>query len=182
MTAPRLPQDQTLTAYRLFHDLQLNTLEIALRFSNGDQVAALRMEPSIANSLAAFREELRKARVGMRKRHAINPGDRWNSLTAISSCGADGHGRAVWMFRCDCGREKARLVYTVVRGQSTKCGYCSAQENAAKRPKSTERDEAILAALSRGERVPSIAAQMGLTLNTVYGVKYRLSPAEGSVV
>ena len=42
----------------------------------------------------------------------IKTGDKFGRLTAVKSCYKDGHLHWLWLFRCDCGKEKI-----VVKGE-----------------------------------------------------------------
>ncbi len=49
-------------------------------------------------------------------------GKRFGHLTAIRYLETRGTRREYWLFKCDCGREKAILKYNVTSGKSTNCG------------------------------------------------------------
>ena len=45
-----------------------------------------------------------------------------NRLTAIRECGRNKHGHSLWLFRCDCGKEKVIEKFSVTRGTTKSCG------------------------------------------------------------
>lgn len=49
-------------------------------------------------------------------------GKKFNRLTAIRYVGKDNGGRALWLFKCDCGIEKVIQGYSVSSGKTISCG------------------------------------------------------------
>jgi len=61
------------------------------------------------------------------KKYHIQPGDKFNRLTAIKLDHIGKHYRSYFLFKCDCGNEKVILGAGVVGGNTKSCG-CLAQE------------------------------------------------------
>ena len=61
----------------------------------------------------------------------IAPGMKFNRLTAVRPGGRNKYGRKMWVFRCDCGREKEIKPCEVVSGSIKSCG-CLLSYNARK--------------------------------------------------
>ena len=55
-------------------------------------------------------------------------GIRYGMLEAVEQHGFDKYGRAVWLWRCDCGNEKEIQAYAVRCGHTRSCG-CLVKEN-----------------------------------------------------
>ena len=55
-------------------------------------------------------------------------GMRYGRLVAVEQRGFDNHGRAVWLWRCDCGTEKELQAYVVRNGHAKSCG-CLLKDN-----------------------------------------------------
>lgn len=57
------------------------------------------------------------------KPRAGKPGERYHHLEAIKPTGErDKHGRAWWIFKCDCGKEITAVFYTVRHARKKSCG------------------------------------------------------------
>lgn len=52
---------------------------------------------------------------------------RFGRIVAIQFAGMDRHGNVRWLCRCDCGKEKAILGYTLTNGATSSCG-CLGEE------------------------------------------------------
>lgn len=59
-------------------------------------------------------------------------GQKYNHLTAIKVAGRDKHGRATWLFRCDCGKEVVIGLNNVRTGNTKSCG-CMKHKPSSKR-------------------------------------------------
>lgn len=110
-------------------------------------------------------------------------GARFGSLTVLAYAGQNEHKQAMWLCRCDCGNERSRIAYAVTNGLTTKCIVCHTREVGARRRSCAARDAAILAACGLGTPYPTIASELGTTVNAVAGVVRRakqsgLLPAE----
>ena len=57
-------------------------------------------------------------------------GEKFGRLTAVRRDGSDAHGKARWIFACDCGGEIKATASLVKRGATQSCG-CLRQESAA---------------------------------------------------
>lgn len=49
-------------------------------------------------------------------------GQKFGKLTAIRPVGEDSHKRAVWLFKCDCGKDYIGPLYNVKSGNTKSCG------------------------------------------------------------
>jgi len=72
-----------------------------------------------------FQEAIEKPRRGEETR----PGQRFNSLVAIKPVRIERNAlgqivNRLWLFRCDCGKEKVIRLYDVLRNTTKTCGYC----------------------------------------------------------
>jgi hypothetical protein len=56
-------------------------------------------------------------------------GVRYGRLVGIRRCGSDSRGRAIWLWHCDCGNEKAIQAYVVKNGSSKSCGCLLKEAN-----------------------------------------------------
>src|SRR6266699_2957182 len=54
----------------------------------------------------------------------LQPGQRFNKLTAVAPAGHESHGRKkpLWLFRCDCGSEFVVRLESVKGGNTKSCG------------------------------------------------------------
>lgn len=52
----------------------------------------------------------------------INPGERFHHLVADKCVGKNNHGKALWVFLCDCGKIVTRMASNVKRGNTQSCG------------------------------------------------------------
>lgn len=52
----------------------------------------------------------------------VESGMKFNRLTAIREAGRDKNGHSLWLFKCDCGKEKIIERYQVVKGGTKSCG------------------------------------------------------------
>lgn len=68
----------------------------------------------------------------MRKQTFIQPGDRFNRLTAVSYDHTGKHSRRHFRFRCDCGREIVVSAEAVISGNTKSCG-CIRRDSCIKR-------------------------------------------------
>lgn len=59
-------------------------------------------------------------------------GQRFNRLTAVERRGSDKHGKAVWLFRCDCGSDTLLSPSIATSGKTKSCG-CLGNESRASR-------------------------------------------------
>ena len=59
----------------------------------------------------------------------VKPGMRFGRLTAVEEVGRDKHGQSKWLFRCDCGKEKIIIRYSVVKGRTKSCGCLNYEVN-----------------------------------------------------
>lgn len=55
-------------------------------------------------------------------------GQKFNSLTAIKPVGKDKSGNILWLFKCDCGKEKIARMCGVTTGNTKSCG-CFARKS-----------------------------------------------------
>lgn len=62
--------------------------------------------------------------------HLDISGQRFGRLIAIKYIGKDKKRNAIWLFRCDCGKEHISLAYNAKSGKASSCG-CYAKEKAA---------------------------------------------------
>ena len=51
-------------------------------------------------------------------------GLRINSVTFISFVGKNKNNKALWLCKCDCGKEFVTLCESVRQGKTKSCGYC----------------------------------------------------------
>jgi hypothetical protein len=65
----------------------------------------------------------------MVKKHDVT-GQRFGKLTAIHYCHSNKQGRAVWLCKCDCGKETKVVVSKLLNGHTQSCG-CYHRERAA---------------------------------------------------
>ena len=56
-------------------------------------------------------------------------GIRYGRLVGVKRHSFDKHGRAIWLWRCDCGVEKAIQAYVVKNGHSKSCGCLLKEAN-----------------------------------------------------
>jgi hypothetical protein len=61
-------------------------------------------------------------------------GQRFGRLVAISQGEADKHGKRIWLFVCDCGKQKEITASSVTSGKTSSCG-CLHRESSASRAK-----------------------------------------------
>lgn len=59
-------------------------------------------------------------------------GQRFGRLVAISQGESDKHGKRLWLFVCDCGKQKAITASSVTSGKTSSCG-CLSNESKASR-------------------------------------------------
>lgn len=52
----------------------------------------------------------------------VKSGMKFNRLTAIKEIGRDEKGHSLWLFKCDCGKEKIISRYQAVSGRTKSCG------------------------------------------------------------
>ena len=64
----------------------------------------------------------------MKLKVEVIPGMKFGRLTAVREARKEQHGHSEWIFRCDCGNEKAINRYSVVSGRTRSCG-CLNMEN-----------------------------------------------------
>lgn len=57
-------------------------------------------------------------------------GKRFGRLVGVMRTGTSKHGKAIWLFKCDCGKDHAADPSIVVRGRTISCG-CARNEVAA---------------------------------------------------
>lgn len=62
------------------------------------------------------------------------PGQRFGSLVAVRSAGKHADRSKQWLYRCDCGNEVIRKVYTTNRPLEHHCGCRTAELNRSKTP------------------------------------------------
>lgn len=63
----------------------------------------------------------------------IIPGTRFGQLVAVERCGATALGKALWLFRCDCGTNHIVRATTVRSGVTRSCGCLRAEPGANQR-------------------------------------------------
>ena len=68
----------------------------------------------------------------MKKQIFIQPGDKFNRLTAISFDHTGKHHRRYFLFRCDCGNEKILQAANVSSGNTKSCGCLSMETKKSK--------------------------------------------------
>lgn len=56
------------------------------------------------------------------KKYHVQPGDKFNHLTAINLDHVGKHYRSYFLFKCDCGKEKVILGSLVTSGNTKSCG------------------------------------------------------------
>jgi hypothetical protein len=49
-------------------------------------------------------------------------GQKFNKLTAVKYVESNKEGKSIWLFKCDCGEEVARISKNVIRGGTKSCG------------------------------------------------------------
>lgn len=59
-------------------------------------------------------------------------GQRFGRLVAIAKGSSDRHGKRLWLFECDCGKQVAVTASSVKSGKTSSCG-CLAGESKASR-------------------------------------------------
>lgn len=59
-------------------------------------------------------------------------GLRYGRLIAVSPAGKNKYNHALWLFRCDCGKEKVINIYSVTSGKTRSCGCLSDEERRKK--------------------------------------------------
>lgn len=55
-------------------------------------------------------------------RAAEMTGGRYGRLTVQARAGSDGNGRAQWLCRCDCGKDRVYLRQVLIAGEAISCG------------------------------------------------------------
>ena len=58
----------------------------------------------------------------------LKSGMKFNRLTAIKEIGRNKSNQSLWLFKCDCGKEKILERYAVISGRTKSCG-CYSYEN-----------------------------------------------------
>ena len=124
-------------------------------------------DPELAERSGIGEQHIRNER----QRRGIEPKPRWNDLTGnrygkwtvLGRCEpVPGKRNSRSRCRCDCGNERCVLNLTLVAGQSTNCG-CVPTAFTSKQDRFTPE---ILERM-KTERIQDIAAEIGLSLNTV---------------
>ena len=60
-------------------------------------------------------------KVGM-PRYKDRTGQKFGLLTAVERVGTDKHRKAVWLFKCDCGKDVTRTLGRLISGKVKSCG------------------------------------------------------------
>ena len=75
-------------------------------------------------------------------------GERYARLLAIARCGSTKHGKAIWIFQCDCGHQVSTSLADVKAGKTKSCG-CLANEIRAQNSR-RHKDKVALALTRHG--------------------------------
>ena len=95
---------------------------------------------------------------------------KFGKLTVLAYSHKDKYGRAHWLCRCDCGKEKICMATALRRGDIRSCGCLSGRFST---PAINERNKDIMDRYNDGQTYGAIALKMDVSRNVIAGVVFR---------